>query len=442
MLNLFPLGFGIFLEQLVQLEIRAIYKCCMLNIKTKKILFVILFLLTFILGFFVGTASSIKELVRGEDGNVEIAKVIDLYAKTRSEEISFDQFWKVWDLIKRRHFNQPVDEVDLFYGAISGLVEGLDDPYSVYMPPAQAEEFAKDLSGEFEGIGAEIGIRQDQLIIIAPLPGSPAEQSGLKPGDKIFAIDGEDTFNLSLDEAVLKIRGPKGTTVVLTISHDSFESVEEISVIRDVINVPTILWEMKENNIAYLRISYFNETTWKEFDKAVKEILQNNPDGIILDLRSNPGGFLETSVYVASEWVESGIIASEKYSDGRKKEYKSSGKHRFVEYPTVVLVDEGSASGSEIVAGALQDYQVATLVGAQTYGKGSVQDLDIFSDGSALKLTIAKWFTPFDRQIDEEGIMPDVIVEEMFVSTEDDNGEVVDVVDRGLEKAIEILTKN
>lgn len=406
--------------------------------KQKKTLFILAFILVFILGFFVGTASSVKELVTGNSGQVEITKVINLYSKTRSEEVDFDQFWKIWDRVKERYVDQPVSEVDLFYGALSGIVQGLDDPYSTYMPPVQAEEFAKDLAGEFDGIGAEIGLRNGQLTIITPLSKSPAEKAGLLPGDKIFAIDGEETFDLTLDEAVMKIRGKKGTAVILTVSHDGLESVEDISVVRDVINVPTVMLEMKENNIVYLRISYFNETTWKEFDKFAKEIIKNNPDGIILDLRRNPGGFLETAVNIASEWIENGLVLIERHSEDNQKEYRTRGAHRFADFPTVVLVDEGSASGSEIVAGALQDHDIATLVGAQTFGKGSVQDLDVFKDGSALKLTIAKWFTPLDRQIDGEGIVPDVIVEEMFILPEEEGGETVD---KGLEKAMEILLK-
>lgn len=402
--------------------------------RIKMVLFV---LLIFFAGFGVGTTVGVVDYVKGDAESVEISKVIDLYSKTRSSEVSFDQFWEVWEKIKEKHVAKPVDEVDLFYGSIAGLVRGLDDPYSVFFPPPEAEEFAKDLSGEFEGIGAEIGMRQGQLIVVAPLPGSPAEQAGLLPGDTIFAIDGEDTYGMTLDEAVMNIRGKKGTNVVLTVSHNGFDTVEDVSIVRDTINVPTVAWELKEENIAYLRIGYFNETTWNEFDKAVTEIIAAAPRGIVLDLRRNPGGFLDTSIAVASEWVERGVVVKERYSDDRLKVYESEGRHRFADMPTVVLVDEGTASGSEIVAGALQDHGLATLVGAQTFGKGSVQDFDIFPDGSALKLTIARWYTPNDRQIDDEGIVPDVIVEPMFSERGDVEEEVTDF---GLQKALELLS--
>jgi carboxyl-terminal processing protease len=404
-------------------------------------------ILSFGVGVFVGNLFGIKKEIINKGGDsVDISKVINLYSKTRSEEVSFEQFWEVWDKVKANYVDQPVDDVDLFYGAISGIVSGLDDPHSVYFPPVEAEEFSKDLSGEFEGIGAEIGIRDNQLTIIAPLEGSPAEQSGLKPGDKVLSIDGEDTVGIKLENAVAKIRGKRGTKVTLTVTHNGYETAEDIVITRDKINVPTIDWEIVEDtNIVYLRISYFNQDTWFDFDKAVREFLRESPEGIILDLRSNPGGFLNTSIDVSSEWVKQGVIVRERTGDGAEEEHKSKGAHRLASIPTVVLVDGGTASGSEIVAGALQDYGVATLVGDQTFGKGSVQDFEVLKDGSAIKLTIAKWFTPNDRVIDGEGITPDIVLEEMFtlIESEEPNEEgeyeIIDVIDEGVEKALEIL---
>lgn len=388
----------------------------------------------FAAGIFVGKVWQVKGLVSNDEGRVEIVKVLDLYSKTRSPEVKFGQFWDVWDKIKDKYVEQPVKDTDLFYGAIEGLVGGLNDPYSVYFPPTEAQEFVKDLEGEFEGIGAEIGMKDNQLTVIAPLRGSPAEKAGLKPGDQIYKINGEEAFGLKVDEAVQKIRGPKGTPVKLTIGREGEDKVIELTIIRDVISVPTAIWEKKDNQIAYLRVSYFNGETFGQFDKAVKEMIAYDPKGIVLDLRSNPGGYLETAVAVASEWIEKGDIVKEKFNSGEENKYPTIGKHRLAGIKTIVLVDENSASGSEIVAGALQDYNAATLLGNKTYGKGSVQDFEVLSDGSALKLTIAKWFTPKDRQIEKLGVTPDTLMEEMFVKQTD--GTYKDV---GLEKALELL---
>lgn len=401
---------------------------------------------SFLVGLAVGSTFVFKNELLGDGGEVDISKLINLYSKTRSPEVSFDQFWDVWDKVKQRYVDQPVSDVDLFYGSIAGMVASLGDPHSVYFPPKESKEFSKDLTGEFEGIGAEIGMRDNQLTIVAPLPGSPAENAGLKPGDKILAIDGEETAGIKLDVAVSKIRGPRNSEVTLTITHNGFETAEDIVIKRDKINIPTIDWKIVENtDIAYLRISYFNQDTWFDFDKAVRDVLRQSPKGLVLDLRSNPGGFLETSIDVASEWVKQGVIVSEKNGEDVLLEHKSRGAHRLADLPTVVLVDEGTASGSEIVAGALQDYEAAKVIGMQTFGKGSVQDFEVLPDGSGLKLTIAKWFTPKDRVIDGEGIEPDIILEEMFVPIKSDepneNGEyyIIDMKDIGLEKALDIL---
>ena len=402
----------------------------------------VFFILVFGGGLFIGRVWSIQDQVVDENGAVEINKVLDLYSKTRSPEVDFKQFWDVWNLVKEKYVVQPVDDVDLFYGALQGLVAGLDDPYSVYFPPVEAEEFAKDLSGEFEGIGAEIGLRDGQLTVVAPLRGSPAEIAGLKPGDKIFAINGDDVFGVSLDEAVKKIRGKKGTEVALTVTQNGIETLKEVKIIRDTITVPTIDWEMKENNIVYLHIAYFNQDTWQEFDKAVREFVLESPKGIVLDMRSNPGGYLDTSIAIGSEWINSGLVMREKFNDEKENTYITRGQHRLAEIKTVVLVDGGTASGSEIVAGALQDHGIAQIIGEKTFGKGSVQDFELLPDGSAIKLTVAKWFTPDGRQIDETGIMPDVIIEEMFtdIEVDEESGEL-DYVDNGLNKALEILNQ-
>ncbi|MBU0660790.1 S41 family peptidase [Patescibacteria group bacterium] len=400
---------------------------------------VLMVMFAFAGGYLYGSAKGLQKELLNAQGDVEITKVVDLYSKTRSEKVDFDQFWDVWDMLKEKHVDQPVDDTQLFYGAIEGLVAGLDDPYTVYFPPKDASDFVESLSGEFEGIGAEIGLRESQLTVVAPLPDSPAMQSGVKPGDKILKIDGEDTYGLSVEEAVTHIRGPRGTQVVLGVLRDEAESLD-ISITRDTINVPTIRFEMKENNIAYMRISHFNEDTLSEFYTALDDMLLETPDGMILDLRSNPGGFLDSSVMVASEWVDEGSIVLEAFKDDKKEAYMRKGNKRLLGMPTIVLVDGGTASGSEIVAGALQDYGVATIVGEQTFGKGSVQEFEVLPDGSAIKITIAKWLTPLGREINGIGVEPDIILDEMISFDESLPEDHEDyIIDLGVQKALELL---
>lgn len=330
-----------------------------------------------------------------------------------ANKVGFDRFWEVWEIVQTRHVDQPVNETDLFYGSISGMVAALDDPYSIFLDPKFAEMFESELSGTFEGIGAEIGIKKDQLTIIAPLPGTPAEQSGLMAGDKILAIDGVDTMGMSIDEAVRRIRGPKGEKVVLTIDREG-EEPQDVEITRDKIQVVSTRWRTEQRdglNMGVIEIFHFNESTMPAFEEAVQSLLLENPDGIVLDLRNNPGGFLDVAVDVAGEWIPHDVVVQEKFSDGSTRNYTSNGNARFADIPTVVLVNSGSASASEIVAGALQHYDKAVVVGEQTFGKGSVQDYIEFDDGSALKLTIALWLTPSGRSIEEAGITPDKAVE-------------------------------
>ncbi len=389
--------------------------------------------LAFAAGYIVATYRGMNKILFDQNGNVSITGITNLYEKTRSDKVSFDEFWHVWDQVKKQYVNQPADEVKMFYGAIEGMVAGLGDPYSVYFPPEKAKEFTTELSGEFGGIGAEIGKKGEDLVVIAPLPKSPAELAGLKPGDKIYAIDGQTTAGLAVDDAANKIRGQKGTVVTLTMAHAGKDVITDLKITRDIITVPTVISEMKKNNIAYIRIAVFNKDTWHDFDKTLSEVLPKSPKGLVLDLRSNPGGYLDKAVLVASEWIDSGTIVRQRFSSGPAQENTTVGTHRLDHMPTVVLVDGGTASAAEIVAGALQDYKKATLVGEKTFGKGSVQSFDILPDGSALKVTIAKWFTPNDRQIHEKGIDPDVVVN--LASSTPKAG--VDIV---LDKALDILS--
>ena len=394
-------------------------------------------------GFFIGKVIQ-KPIVVTETGKVKIdsaeyGKVVgksnDL-PKYLSKDVNFNLFWEVWNKIQNNYIDRPVGETKLLYGAMSGLVSALKDPYSVFMEPEPAKEFQDDLSGKFEGIGAEIGMRDNLLTIISPLPESPAEKAGLKAKDRVIEIDGESTENISLTQAVRKIRGKKGTEVVLKVYREKDNKFYNISIMRNTIKLVSVTFEMKKNNIAYIRVTNFNSDTDVRFKKIVDEVLLKNPAGIILDLRNNPGGYLDRAVTISSYWLSAGkVVVQEQFKDDvNAKKYLANGGAQLKDYPTVVLVNEGSASASEIVAGALRDNGVAKLVGMKTFGKGSVQSLENLSDGSALKLTVARWLTPNGNQINVVGLEPDEMVE---LTEEDINNDK----DPQLEKAIELLNK-
>lgn len=387
-------------------------------------------------GTLFGQTIFLRKQITTEQGKVDINKVVNINrALNKSDSVEFSQFWEVWDRVKRDYVNKPVNEADMFYGAMQGMVASLGDPYSVYLPPQEAGEFTKSLSGEFSGIGAEIGIKDDQLMIIAPIPNTPAARAGLRRGDAILAIDTIDTRGMDVSSAVEKIRGPEGTTTTLTIARAGSKP-NDVIIRRAKINVPAVTFEMKPGVIAYLRVMQFNEDTTPEFNGYINELKRKQAKGVILDLRNNPGGYLDVAVEMGSEWVRKGAIVSEKFSDGRENVHETApnSKHRLAGVPTVVLVNGGSASASEIVAGALQDYKFATIVGEKTFGKGSVQDFQPLSDGSALKLTVAEWFTPHGNNINKKGITPDVEVKEDFEKEKIGEDVMID-------KAMEILKK-
>jgi len=338
-------------------------------------------------------------------------KARQLFLKDSKESFDFNLYFEVWNTIKTNHFDKnKIKDRDLFYGSLQGLAEATNDPYTVFMNPDLSSEFYQDLSGVFEGIGAEVGLRDEVITIIAPLDGMPAQKAGVRAGDRIYAINGESALGLSVTEAVKKIRGPKGTTVVLTIIRGE-DKPFDIDIVRDKIFIPSVETEFRSDGFYIIKISNFNDDTEVLFNEAVNDILLKSPKGIILDLRNNPGGYLETAVFVASEWVKSGPIVAEQFGENRRNEHFSNGRARLKDFPTVVLINEGSASASEIVAGALRDYEEATIIGTQSFGKGSVQTIKDLSDGSLLKVTVAHWLTPDGGQINEEGIEPSIISE-------------------------------
>jgi len=383
-----------------------------------RILVILLFPVFAVAGFgaglyYSGKSELVKNLAKKEA--VYLGKITGKYSQpekgTLAEDIDFKLFWKVWDALKKDYVDKnKLNEKEMFYGAIHGMVASADDPYTVFMDPKISQEFADDLAGTFEGIGAEIGIRKNILTVIAPLPGSPAEKAGLRAADKILAIDGKITAGITVEEAVGKIRGQGGTEVKLTIMRDGFEKAKDLVIVRDKIVVKSVSTEEKEG-FFIIKISNFNNDTESLFKQAVAEIVKKNPRGVILDLRNDPGGYLETAISVASEWIQDNVIVSEKFGDDNKNDFLAKGRARLKDYKTAVLVNEGSASASEIVAGALKDYGKAILIGKQTFGKGSVQTLNEFSDGSSLKVTVAKWLTPKGVNISEQGIKPDIDIE-------------------------------
>lgn len=329
-----------------------------------------------------------------------------------SEEVDFSLYWDVWNRIKRDYVRQPVDEADLFYGSVSGLVHGTGDPYSVFFDPVQTQSFQQALSGSFGGVGMELGSREGKVVVIAPLADTPASVAGVKAGDVILAVDDVYVDDKTVEEVVAVVRGDKGTQVKLLLQRANEEPFE-VTLTRDIIKPASVKVEYKDQagkTAAIITISQFTKDSATEFNVILNELLLKSPDLVILDLRNDPGGFVDSAIAIASEWIAEGPILIEKNQLGEKTPSNSTGSGRLSSQPTVVLIDQGSASASEIVAGALQDGGKATIMGEVSFGKGSVQDVHYFKDGSSLKLTISLWLTPNGRTIDQVGITPDVLV--------------------------------
>lgn len=351
-----------------------------------------------------------------------------------ADDIDFKRFWELWSILKEKYYQQPVKDRDLFYGAMGGMAQSLGDPYTTYFEPKVAQDFQESLQGKFEGIGAEIGSKDDSLQIIAPLPDTPASRAGLLAGDILIKINGEDTVGMTVEKAVSLIRGPKGTKVNLSVLRPSQKKPPfDVTITRDVIKIKSVTWKMLPNQVALINLTNFNGDTSAAFKDTVREVIKKDPKSIILDLRNDPGGFLDTAIDVASYWVGEEPIVKERRQGKIIQEFNGTDKASLVGIPTIVLVNQGSASASEIVAGALQDYGKARLLGTKTFGKGSVQDYQTLSDGSAVKITIAEWLTPHERTINKTGLTPDVIVERTADDYEAKR-------DPQLDRAVELLT--
>ncbi|MBI4652836.1 S41 family peptidase [Candidatus Kuenenbacteria bacterium] len=407
---------------------------------------IILVIFSFLIGLIVGQQKATDDFRKKEsiersknNGNLlfGILGIKNDEKSLKDEGVDFDLFWEVWNSIKKDYLNKKnISDKQLFYGSLKGMVASLEDPYSVFLEPEKAKEFYQDLQGDFEGIGAELGIKKNILTVIAPLSDYPAEKAGIKAGDQIYKIDNLDTTNMILEEAVNKIRGKNGTQVVLTIKRNDFLEFKEITITRAKIHIQSVKLEPIENHkeIAYLKIRQFNENIKSEFREAINKILsqEEKPKGIIIDLRNNPGGLLDASVDIANYWLPRDIVVVKEKFDGQEKEYKTLDNPILDKFQTIILINQGSASASEIFAGALQDYKKATIVGERTFGKGCVQKVEDLRGGSMLKLTIADWLTPLGRRINDKGIDPDIKIEMTPKDYEQDK-------DPQMEKAIELI---
>jgi carboxyl-terminal processing protease len=350
------------------------------------------------------------------------------------DNTDFEVFWDVWKLIDDKYPNaEKIAKEDRVFAAVKGLVDGLGDDYSSFFDPVESEYFSQNLSGEFGGVGMEVGVRDGLITVITPLKDSPAYKAGLLAGDIILEIDGEAVGDKTIDEVVKIIRGEKGTEVTLTIYREGEEDTQEFTVVRDTIEVPTIRTDVKDG-VFIIELFSFSESSPTLFREALQEFIDSDEQYLILDLRGNPGGYLEAARDMASWFLPEGkTIVTEEFANGDTVNYRSKGYDIFNEnLKFVVLVDGGSASASEILAGAFQDYGIAEIVGAQTFGKGSVQEFIPIRSGGSLKITVANWLTPEGISISEGGLTPDVEVE--FIKEEAEEGR-----DSQLEKAIEVV---
>lgn len=407
--------------------------------KSMRILAGILFGLLMIAGSFTGgliTGLSIPLGARGISSFplFSTGSATDQEAGTPEDlHTLFKPFWQAWDLVQQQYVDQPVDQTQLVRGAISGMLESLGDPNTGYMDPDQFRQANAPLEGEYEGIGAWVDTTGEYLTIISVMKGFPAEEAGLQSGDQVIAVDGEEVTGIDPNLVLRKVLGPQGTTVTLTILRSDLDEPFDVSIVRRKINIPTIEGERRDDRILYIQIFNFGENTDEELRALIREYRQSEPIGLILDLRNNPGGYLDTAIRVVSEFIKDGVVMYEEYGDGRRTTFNARGNGLATDIPLVVLINEGSASASEITAGAIQDRKRGILVGTKSFGKGTVQKWTPLDDEQgAVKITIARWLTPNEQVINGTGLTPDIEVP----LTEED---LLAKRDPQLEKAVELL---
>lgn len=381
------------------------------------LLFLVLPTLGFLLGWTLNDktdteTSPIVSLQEDIQSNQILIDIPKLKKTVKPKDVDLKIFWETWSEIENSFlYREKFDTKEQIYGATKGMVDSFDDPHTNFLTPEESKLFNESVNGAFEGIGAEIGKKDGSVVIIAPLKGAPAELAGLQPGDIIFEVDGESTYKESVENVVRRIKGPKGEPVTLTIVRENEDKPLKIIIVRDTIKIEEITWEIKDS-IGVITLHQFGTETDKKFVDVVNQILLESPTGIIVDLRNNGGGVLDVSKNIMSEFLEYKTltqIKGRKFLDSGDLISKAGG--RLLDLPLVVIVNRGSASASEIFAGAMQDHNRGFIIGTQTFGKGSVQHLVPLSDGSSIKVTIAEWLTPNGRSINEGGITPDEIIE-------------------------------
>ena len=373
-------------------------------------------------------APTIQKLVNQDAGKVQ--------------NVDFSLFWKVWNDLSAKYVDKSkLDAQGMIYGAIQGMVGALGDPYTVFLEPETSKKFQEEIAGSFGGVGMEIGVKNNVLTVIAPLPDTPAARAGLIAGDKITKINGRSTAGMSSEEGVSQIRGKVGTKVTVTISSNGSEP-RDITITRATIKIPTVVWKMLDSEntkVAHVQIYQFNQNVDSAFEKAAREILKSDAKALIIDLRNNPGGLLDSAINLAGYFIDKDqLVVSEVFGNGSKNDFRTDGDAALKKYPTIFLVNGGSASASEILAGAVHDNRKVRLLGEKTFGKGSVQELVEFDRGASLKVTVARWFTPAGINISEKGIEPDIKVE----LTEEQKKELIfgdQAKDPQLQKALDLL---
>lgn len=356
-----------------------------------------------------------------------------------SQTVDFALFWEAWDQVSKDYLNRPVDPKKMMYGAVRGMVESLGDPYTSFLDPGVNKVVNNSLNGAYEGVGMELGIKDGLLMVVSPLDGSPAKKAGILAGDKIFEIEGKSTAGITVTEAVSKIRGQAGTVSILKIQRGNADPFV-LTVKREKITVASVTWQDKGDGTAYIRISRFGADTNGDWDTVVKEVnvKMRELNAIVLDLRGNPGGYLQSAVHIASDFYTGKPVLYEQTALGEQMPFNAQGSADFARIPVIILIDEGSASASEILASALKENIGAVLVGTQSFGKGTIQDAKEFKDGSGLHITIAKWLTSAKKWVGDKdengkvGLKPDIAVE---ITAEDINSAKDPQLDKALEMA-------